>query len=202
MLSQGYYPILLVWNSGFYDSYTEHLFSIRQGEVHRGIGTVTWPFVLLTDIGKGLVRLPLTLFGRWYNDLRTAEIPGSERTEAWEDLEGHLKTWQSDSHLNPTNLTLVRPPQQEKGIRGWDERTFRHRICGSQRGHECIVCSGSHRRPHRRKFGRGPAVERPLTFARIPTRTAHESTDRFSSRRVDPGLRARLDGLLWDEASS
>lgn len=122
MLRDGFYPILVVWNSGFFDSYAEHLVSIRQGEIRPILGKITAPVVFLADIGRGLVRLPLTLTGRIYNDIRTSEVPHvwDDQTRSWEDLEANLTDWQADE-----GFTLIRAPLKEDEIRGWGERSFR-----------------------------------------------------------------------------
>jgi pimeloyl-ACP methyl ester carboxylesterase len=122
MLADGYYPLLVVWNSGFVSSYIEHLLDIRQGEVWPIGGKITAPLMLAVDLGRGLVRLPLTLGGRWVNDLRTTDLPNAKRskTAAWESLEAHLTNWQQSA-----NLTLISPPVPEGKTRSVGERAFR-----------------------------------------------------------------------------
>lgn len=126
MMNDGYYPILVVWNSGFFDSYWEHLTSIRQGEVRPWQGRITAPAVFLRDLSVGLVRLPVTLAGRWYNDFRTAEVPNwtDGATKAWEDMEASIQAWQTGQPELGTN-SLINPPEPELTIRKNDERLFR-----------------------------------------------------------------------------
>ncbi|HVR37233.1 MAG TPA: hypothetical protein VMS21_15430 [Methylomirabilota bacterium] len=127
MVEEGYYPVLLVWNSGFYDSYVEHLLSVRQGEIRPVLGKITAPVVLVVDVAKGIVRLPLTLAGRWYNDFRTAEMPGrwDSATRAWEDLEARIDDWQHEREDIRPEKAFIRRPKPEGRIRGLGERMYR-----------------------------------------------------------------------------
>ena len=54
-----YYPILINWDSGFFESYGEHLFFIRQGETNKTVAIPTSPFYFAADAGRGLVRFPI-----------------------------------------------------------------------------------------------------------------------------------------------
>ena len=54
-----YYPILINWDSGFFESYSEHLFFIRQGETNKTVAIPTSPFYFAADAGCGLVRFPI-----------------------------------------------------------------------------------------------------------------------------------------------
>lgn len=54
-----YYPILINWDSGFFESYGEHLFFIRQGETNKAVAIPTSPFYFIADAGRGLVRFPI-----------------------------------------------------------------------------------------------------------------------------------------------
>lgn len=55
----GYHPIFIHWRSGLGSSYIEHLFFQRQGEHWNIFGPLSSPFVLLTDIGRGVFRTPM-----------------------------------------------------------------------------------------------------------------------------------------------
>lgn len=127
MLTNGFHPVLLVWNSGFVSSYWEHLTSIRQGEVRPLLGPLTAPMIFFTDIAKGAVRLPLSLAGRWYNDFQTIDAPGlwDDRTTAWEDLEAQLHEWEKRQSPFDSQRLFLRPPQAEGMSRSWGERLFR-----------------------------------------------------------------------------
>jgi len=63
------YPICMNWQSGLPQSYGQHLFQIRQGETHRFWGIWSSPLFLLHDLGRGLVRLPLSLYLQTANDI-------------------------------------------------------------------------------------------------------------------------------------
>jgi pimeloyl-ACP methyl ester carboxylesterase len=127
MLAEGYYPLLIVWNSDFVSSYFEHLLYIRQGEVWTTMGKVTAPFMFAVDVARGLARLPLTLGGRWLNDWRTIDPPGSKRskTAAWEDMEARLEDWQKRAYPEAAGNRLIRKPEPEREARSDAERAFR-----------------------------------------------------------------------------
>ncbi len=104
------YPIFVVWNSGPFSAYAEHLFLVRQGEVHPVMGPITSPFILASDLLRGIARLPTTLFGRYYNDWETTELRsdshlakffGDTRTAEWENFETLIHTNLSRSYHPP-----------------------------------------------------------------------------------------------------
>ena len=54
-----YYPVFLVWPSGFFGTYGEHLLSIRQGhKVMPLYGVLSLPVVLLLDVASAIVTTP------------------------------------------------------------------------------------------------------------------------------------------------
>ena len=63
MQDQGYHPIFINWSSGFVATYQEHLFHIRQGEYWNFWGYVSSPFILVEDVGRGIIRAPMVW---WY----------------------------------------------------------------------------------------------------------------------------------------
>ncbi len=127
MIEKGFYPVLIVWNSGFISSYWEHLTLIRQGEVRPLLGPLSAPLILATDLAKGAVRLPLDLMGRWFNDLQTIDTPGlwDSRTLAWESLESQLQLWQLDQPGMDSNRPFLRIPKPEESTRTAGERLLR-----------------------------------------------------------------------------
>ena len=127
MIQKGFYPVLIVWNSGFISSYWEHLTSIRQGEVRPLLGPLTAPLIFPTDLAKGAVRLPLDLLGRWFNDLQTIDTPGfwDSRTLAWESLESQLQLWQHNQPRMDSNRPFLRIPKPEEATRTAGERFLR-----------------------------------------------------------------------------
>lgn len=108
------YPIFVVWNSGPFSSYWEHLTSIRQGEKHPWIGGFTAPFVLVSDLARGVARLPTTLSGRIYSDWETTEMPNGPKVKRWENFEELI--------VASPNAPAVHPAQHEDGKRTWPER--------------------------------------------------------------------------------
>lgn len=65
--STGYKPIFIDWRSGLITTYSEHLFFDRQGEYWPIAGPLTSPFVFITDIGKGVYRLPIDIWELFSN---------------------------------------------------------------------------------------------------------------------------------------
>jgi hypothetical protein len=54
-----YYPVFMVWPSGFFETYCEHLLRIRQGhKVNVVYGTITLPVVFTLDLLEALVVAP------------------------------------------------------------------------------------------------------------------------------------------------
>ena len=98
----GYFPIFINWDSSFTTSYIDHLFNIRQGRLVFDwccndppipdwaksvgaalVGTITMPFYLLSDIGRGLLRAPVL----WYSlafrrdEAGMLELPAKQRAD-------------------------------------------------------------------------------------------------------------------------
>ena len=93
------YPIFVVWNSGPFSAYGEHLLYIRQGEKKPlYVGIPTLPLVFASDLARGIARLPVTLFGRFYSD---AKITGDSRTARWENFESLIHTEIPDTYHPP-----------------------------------------------------------------------------------------------------
>src|SRR5262249_32005631 len=59
------------WDSGLKSSYLEHLFLIRQGEVKRVWGPLTFPFYLAADLGRAVTRAPVVWYFQLTSDLTT-----------------------------------------------------------------------------------------------------------------------------------
>lgn len=66
-----YYPVFINWISGPIATYSEHLFFVRQGRVHRVVGPLTSPFYLLADIGRGIVRAPIVIGEQLTSDAKS-----------------------------------------------------------------------------------------------------------------------------------
>ena len=85
ILQGDYYPVFVVWPSGWSSTYFEHLLWVRQGikpETTGGkaFGLLTSPFMLLADVGRSLTRLPLVAANNSRSDIETV-IPVRKREE-------------------------------------------------------------------------------------------------------------------------
>jgi len=60
------FPIAINWESSLFGSYSEHLFSIRQGrrETRPLAVALTAPFYLLADVGRAVARAPVVWYGQ------------------------------------------------------------------------------------------------------------------------------------------
>ena len=119
------YPIFVVWNSGPFSSYAQHLWSIRQGEKCDSleryyVGPLTSPLILISDLLRGLVRMPTTLVGRLNSDRITAELPNGHAVKNWENFD-QLLTF-NDTNSGLRNFPTFHPPQSEGNKRDWWER--------------------------------------------------------------------------------
>ncbi len=65
----GYFPIFINWRSFLFSSYSEHLFSTRQGEQWSlPVGIASSPFVFLGDVGRAISRAPMV----WIYEINNA----------------------------------------------------------------------------------------------------------------------------------
>lgn len=80
MYEDGYQPVFINWKSGFITTYREHLFHDRQGEYWRFWGYPSSPFILLEDLGRGIIKTPMVW---WYqsNDFLQSLFFGSFPSE-------------------------------------------------------------------------------------------------------------------------
>lgn len=71
-----YYPILVNWDSGPFSSLGDHFFFVRQGEVRKVIGPLTFPVIALEDFGKIPITAPMNWYYQYFaTDLKSARIP-------------------------------------------------------------------------------------------------------------------------------
>ncbi len=76
-----YYPIFFNWQSSWYSSLGERLFTVRRGKVRgRFYRIISFPFVFASTLGKGIGNSLLSSFYQVENDLST--IPGYYRSDA------------------------------------------------------------------------------------------------------------------------
>lgn len=69
-----YYPILINWDSGFFESYGEHLFANRQGETNKTMAIPTSPLYFTADAGRGIVRAPIDAGYTTFRDLQVIPV--------------------------------------------------------------------------------------------------------------------------------
>ncbi len=74
ILQEGYYPIFINWHSWLFSTYMEHLFLIRQGEKRPVLGPLSFPFYLITDIGRSILRSPMIWASITENNLKTIPL--------------------------------------------------------------------------------------------------------------------------------
>jgi pimeloyl-ACP methyl ester carboxylesterase len=112
-----YYPLFVNWDSGLMSSYWEHLFLVRQGQVKRVWGPVTFPLYFVADVGRAVTRAPVV----WYYQL-TSDFTTTARYES------PIRLWHSRS-----NRVARASGVDRRGLSlsiGSDERTW-----GSQCGY-------------------------------------------------------------------
>jgi len=76
ILSRNYYPVFVVWPSGWGDTYLEHLLWVRQGVKmdttgEKVFGLLTSPLMLFSDLGRALTRLPMVIANNSRSDRET-----------------------------------------------------------------------------------------------------------------------------------
>lgn len=74
IIKDGYFPIFIDWRSGLATSYFEHLFFDRQGEYWPIAGPLTFPFILVSDIGRGFSRAPMVMLQNFNNYARAVRM--------------------------------------------------------------------------------------------------------------------------------
>jgi hypothetical protein len=97
--SNTYYPVLVNWDSGLWESYFDHLFLVRQGEARRGIALATWPFYLAADAGRAAVRAPIAMGTAGY---RLSESMGGPVVRSQENAE---RLYQGIRNEQPRNVS-------------------------------------------------------------------------------------------------
>lgn len=72
----GYYPVFVVWPSGPWSTYVEHLLWVRQGikmetKKEKAFSLLTVPFMLVADLGRAVTRLPMVIANNTRSDFET-----------------------------------------------------------------------------------------------------------------------------------
>ncbi len=59
----GHFPLFIAWEAGWFPTLADHIKGVRQGQEWSAIGGwLSAPFIVLADVGRGIVRAPLTIF--------------------------------------------------------------------------------------------------------------------------------------------
>ncbi len=71
-----YYPVFVVWPSGWGGTYVEHLLWVRQGikmetKLEKTFSLLTVPFMLVADLGRAVTRLPMVIANNTRSDTET-----------------------------------------------------------------------------------------------------------------------------------
>jgi len=72
----GYYPVFVVWPSGPWSTYVEHLLWVRQGikmetKKEKAFSLLTSPLMLVADLGRAVTRLPMVIANNTRSDFET-----------------------------------------------------------------------------------------------------------------------------------
>lgn len=73
MRRAGYFPVFLIWNSDFTDSYWEQISHVRHGRRYDAPRPTT-PIYFLADVGQGIARAPATYLNMLGEFLETSEV--------------------------------------------------------------------------------------------------------------------------------
>jgi hypothetical protein len=71
-----YYPVFVVWPTGWGSTYVEHLLWVRQGikmetKLEKTYSLLTVPFMLVGDLGRAVTRLPMVIANNTRSDTET-----------------------------------------------------------------------------------------------------------------------------------
>ena len=78
ILQGPYYPVFIVWPSGWSETYFEHLFKVRQGVKAETAGEMVYsyatsPLMLLSDVGRAITRTPMVIANNEHSDFETIQ---------------------------------------------------------------------------------------------------------------------------------
>lgn len=136
-----YYPIFVNWDSGMGEAYWDHLWRIRQGREAPKLGPVTSPAYLASDIGRALIRLPITYGYQGYNAIIPVQVASEDdlqrfNKEFYDREMPHehgirlgtdnqrtflRRLWDKAGYVFPGVLKLVTTPALDTvGVSAWD----------------------------------------------------------------------------------
>jgi len=107
MLADGIYPICIVWNSNLFDTYGEHLLSVRDGLRDAPWGLVTLPAQLIADVGSAAARTPLSVMKLLRNDFNHL-FP--ERFHRARQAQARYENMQNACRLGPDGKPICTSP--------------------------------------------------------------------------------------------
>lgn len=101
MLNDGQYPIFISWDSAGPTNYLDHLWRIRKGENRPLIGPLTSPLVLLEDITRAIVRIPVATYRSFADPLTVTKTVFDSTEQNYETRIGPLNKIFSVSNPEP-----------------------------------------------------------------------------------------------------
>jgi pimeloyl-ACP methyl ester carboxylesterase len=114
MLADRIYPICIVWNSNLFDTYGEHLFSVRDGLRDDTWGLVTLPAQVVADIGSAAARAPLSIAKLLRNDYTHLFPASSNRYRQAEARYLNMRE-ASDAKAFPGVIAIGEPRDETSG---------------------------------------------------------------------------------------
>lgn len=104
---ESYYPMLINWDSGLWQSYWSHLVNLRQGEKQPFFGAVTSPAYLLADIGRTVVRAPIAMGYTAYRDVQAIPFVRDEFSQSKKNVDAlypEIKKREKEKYLGNISL--------------------------------------------------------------------------------------------------
>ncbi|MCD4650191.1 MAG: alpha/beta hydrolase [Candidatus Cloacimonetes bacterium] len=148
-LPKNYTPVFIHWRSGFWSTYKDHLFFLRQDKYRPVAGPLTSPFILIYDLARGIVFTPLTWWyqresyfkGVTFNPDKShwkINIQGfgdiTELTEDFDTRSGKLKFGYGIAGLLKLPWGLIAAPFLEAtGSPAWDVMKLRIEVLSANR---------------------------------------------------------------------
>ncbi len=123
MLCEQKYPLFISWDSKWGPNYADHLFFVRRGVQNKALGVLSSPVVLIEDLARSIVRLPVStynvIFGHRFQgrEERAVEeatqalasgkrillhLPPNEKHET-----PRIATWSNPLWWNPSKLVVA-----------------------------------------------------------------------------------------------
>ncbi|PHR73096.1 MAG: hypothetical protein COA66_04680 [Arcobacter sp.] len=97
MLIDNKYPLFISWDSSSLSNYSDHLFLLRRGIKSETLGPISSPFVLLEDILRAIIRIPVSTYNVLFSQ---NTIFKSLSTEEEKDSEDKVKILKEKTLVN------------------------------------------------------------------------------------------------------